>query len=333
VTTVAAIDLGSNAVRLLISRDGVELERRSTVTRLGQGVAKTGELGAEARDRTVAVLRDYADLIDQRGARRLRAVATVAVRSMSDRSVLLDDVRGVLGVEPVVLSAAEEARLAYRGAAADLPVDGQAVLVVDIGGGSTELVLGRLDGRDEAEDPAALVSMDVGSGRLTETQLPSDPPRPEELSNAIAIVQDHLEEALRTLPSIDAVGPPTIVGVGGTVTTVAAVELGLSRADSTKGDSDAVDVVDAALHHFHLSRDAAEDVFRTLAREPLADRVHNPGLPRARADIIVGGCCIVVSVLRRLKAPAMLVSLHDLLDGVVAELFAAEQADRRNGGR
>src|SRR6266540_847549 len=167
-TVVAAVDLGSNAVRLLVSMDGADLERRSTVTHLGEGVAATGELSAEARDRTIEVLRDYADLINQHGAARVRAVATAAARSAGDRSALLGEVRTVLGLEAEVLSGADEARLAYRGAASDLPVDGRPLLVVDIGGGSTELVVGRLNGRAQGEDPAALISLVVGGAAPTE---------------------------------------------------------------------------------------------------------------------------------------------------------------------
>ena len=178
-------------------------------------------------------------------------------------------------------------------------------LVVDIGGGSTEFVVG------DAE-PAGASSLDIGSASLTQAQLPSDPPRPEELSNAIAIVQDHVDDALRSLPDLATTAIP-VVGTGGTVTTVAAVEIGLPvrSGDGTE------DLVDESLHGFWLTRAAAEDVFRTLASEAERDRVHNPGLPRQRAEIIVGGCCILVGLLRRLGAPGLLVSLADLLDGLL----------------
>jgi exopolyphosphatase / guanosine-5'-triphosphate,3'-diphosphate pyrophosphatase len=218
-----------------------------------------------------------------------------------DAADFLAQAEQALGLLPDVLSADLEARLTFRGAIGTLsPGDGP-FLVFDVGGGSTELVVGR----DEPED---IVSLDLGSEHLSAAELPSDPPRPEELSNAISIVHDHLDEALRAAPR--ATEAQTIVGVGGTVTTIAAVELGRPT-DGRPGDP---------THHFFLTRDAAEDVFRTLAREPLADRVHNPGLPPERAGIIVGGCCIVVGLLRRLRAPGLLVSVHDLLDGIVAEL-------------
>jgi exopolyphosphatase/guanosine-5'-triphosphate,3'-diphosphate pyrophosphatase len=329
VSTLAAVDIGSNSARLLVWRDGDELERRSVVSRLGAGLERTGRIDDAALERTITALRGYATLLDRHGVDRWRAVATASARAASNRDELARQVALVLGGMPDVITAEEEARLAYRGAAGDLPRSEHGVLVVDIGGRSTELTFGH-DG-DAFEQT---VSMEIGSGILTDEELPSDPPRPEELSNAIAIVHDHVEEALAMLPTVDD-GPsrPTLVGVGGTITTVAAVELGLPTPGATSGDgaSGDVDVVNPVLQQFVLSRQAAEDVFRTLAREPLADRVHNPGLPRARAEVIVGGCCILVGLLRRLKATELIVSVHDLLDGIVAEL-AADGSGGRVGG-
>jgi exopolyphosphatase/guanosine-5'-triphosphate,3'-diphosphate pyrophosphatase len=198
-----------------------------------------------------------------------------------------------------VLSGEAEGRLAYRGSCVDLPDGvGSPRLVVDIGGGSTEFVLGDSEAR-------AAVSIDVGCIRLTERELRADPPRPAELSNAIGHVQDHLDDVLRDMPAILDVA--SIVGIGGTISTVAAVEIGL------------MDV--SALHGFWLSRDAAEDVFRTLATERLADRLHNPGLPPDRAPIIVGGLCVLVAVLRKLKADGLTVSQRNAVDGICSMLL------------
>ena len=141
--------------------------------------------------------------------------------------------------------------------------------------------------------------------RLTETELHHDPPRPEELTNALGLVHDPSTTSCAEIPTAE--DAPTLVGVGGTITTVAAVEIGLATYDRDH------------VHHFVLTRDAAEDVFRTLATEPLADRVHNPGLQQERADIIVGGCCVLVAIMRRLHADELIVCDADLLDALVAQ--------------
>jgi exopolyphosphatase/guanosine-5'-triphosphate,3'-diphosphate pyrophosphatase len=191
--------------------------------------------------------------------------------------------------------------LCFAGATADLdPADGP-FLVVDIGGGSTELIVG-------STAVEAVRSLDIGCVRLTEKHLVSDPPAPEELSNAIGEATLLFEEVLREVPAF--LAAHTLVGVAGSVTTVAAVEVGLVEWDR--------DVI----HHVDLTRAAAEDVFRTLATERLADRLHNPGLEAARADVIVGGCCVLVSLLRVLGAERMLVSEADILDGLVQSLAA-----------
>jgi exopolyphosphatase / guanosine-5'-triphosphate,3'-diphosphate pyrophosphatase len=307
VRTVAALDIGSNATRLLISQDGRPLVRRSLITRLAEGLNHDGALSAAAIDRTVAALAEHREAIGRHDATAVRAVATGAARRATNAEDLERAVAAALGVRAEVLSAEDEARLTYQGAVGGLPEADGRRLVTDIGGASTELVIG-------TAEPEAITSIDLGSATLTEAELPSDPPRPEELSNAVALVLDAVDGALRVLPDAD--DSPTLIGVGGTVVTVAAVELGLALTDSGGQEDEAHPV----LHGFYLTRAAAEDVFRTLAGEPLVDRVHNPGLPRARAPVIVGGCCLLVGLLRRLHAPGMLVALTDLLDGVAAEL-------------
>lgn len=302
---LAAVDCGTNSTRLLVTREGppgtdpVVLERRNTITRLGQGVHGTGRLDPAAIDRTVDVLRRYRSAIEAHGAVALRATATSAARDASNASEFFAAAEEALGVRPELLSGEEEGQLAFAGATAGLdPADGP-FLVVDIGGGSTELIVGT--GRAEA-----VRSIDLGCVRLTEVHLATDPPAPEELSNAIAEVTDALDEVLRAVPAM--LAARTVVGVAGTITTVAAVELGLAEWDRD------------AIHHFCLTRAAAEDVFRTLATEPLADRVHNPGLEPARADVIVGGCCALVALFRTLGLDELLVSESDILDGLVASL-------------
>jgi exopolyphosphatase/guanosine-5'-triphosphate,3'-diphosphate pyrophosphatase len=211
----------------------------------------------------------------------------------------------VVGARPELLSGVEEGELSFAGATADLPAADGPFLVVDIGGGSTECMVGT----DRVE---AGRSFDIGCVRLTERHLLSDPPAPEELSNAIAEAAGWFDDLMREVPA--ALAARTVVGLAGTVSTVAMVEIGLAEWDRD------------AIHHFRLTRPAIEDVFRTLATEALADRVHNPGLEAARADVIVGGCCALVALVRTLGIEEVLVSESDILDGLVRSL-----ADREDG--
>jgi exopolyphosphatase/guanosine-5'-triphosphate,3'-diphosphate pyrophosphatase len=298
-SVLAAIDCGTNSTRLLISEDGRTVDRRMVITRLGRGVDATGRLDPEAIERTVEVLRGFRAAMDERHVSRLRITATSAARDAANADDFLDAAEAVVGTRPERLSGDEEGRLSFAGATADLdPSDGP-FLVVDIGGGSTECMVG-------TERVEALRSFDVGCVRLTEKHLASDPPAPEELSNAIAEATDWFDELAREVPG--ATEARTVVGLAGTISTVAAVEIGLAEWDRD------------VLHHFRLTRAAIEDVFRTLATEPLADRVHNPGLEAARADVIVGGCCALVALVRRLGIEELLVSESDILDGLVASL-------------
>lgn len=298
----AAIDCGTNSTRLLVS-DGTTLERLNRITRLGQGVAASGRLADDAIERVLACLRDYREVIDRHGVSAVRMACTSAVRDAANRDAFLDAAEAVIGVRPEMISGEEEANLSFRGATADLdPLDGP-FLIVDIGGGSTEFAVGS-DGLEGA------VSIDMGCVRLTEQYLDSDPPTAEELSACLSVVELHLDDVARELPG--SAKARRLVGLAGTITTVAAVEQGLAEYDPER------------IHHFILTKDAAEDVFRTLATESLEDRKHNPGLEPARADVIVAGCCILVDVMRYFGFAECLVSEADILDGLVASL--AERA-------
>lgn len=306
---LAAIDCGTNSTRLLIS-EGVGrhrrvLDRQAIITRLGKGVDATGELDPAAIERTIDVLRQYKSSIDAHGATAVRMTATSAARDAGNAEVFFDAAEAAIGVRPELISGEEEGQLSFAGATAELdPADGP-FLVVDIGGGSTELIVG-------TTDVQGVRSLDVGCVRLSEKHLHADPPAPEELANAISEVTDGIEDVLRELPLAGEVR--TVVGLAGTITTVVAVEIGLAEWDRD------------AIHHYRLSRAAAEDVFRTLATESLADRLHNPGLEAARADVIVGGCCVLVGLFRTLGIDELLVSESDILDGLVFSL-----ADRVDG--
>jgi exopolyphosphatase / guanosine-5'-triphosphate,3'-diphosphate pyrophosphatase len=303
VSRIGAIDIGTNSVRLLVADvDGsgreaklVPLDRRMRITRLGQGVDRTRALAPDAITRTVDVLREYRTVLDGLGVTQLRATATSAARDASNRDDFFDAALDALGVVPELISGDEEAQLSFLGATADLDAPAP-YLVVDIGGGSTELVVG-------TDAPTGLVSLDIGCVRVTEQFLESDPPAPEELSNAVATVRDMIADVPRVVPG--AADAATLVGLAGTVTTVAAIELGLPEYDAER------------IHHFRLTRAAAEDVFRTLATESAAARAHNPGLEAGRVDVIVGGAIVLVSVMRVLGFDEMLVSEADILDGLV----------------
>jgi exopolyphosphatase/guanosine-5'-triphosphate,3'-diphosphate pyrophosphatase len=299
---VAAIDIGTNSTRLLIlDRDGRAVVRRSIITRLGAGVDATRVLAPDAIERTLAVLTSYRAEIDEHGVARRRVIATSAARDARNRDELFAQVEAVVGFRPELLDGGEEGRLAFAGATAGLDPESGPFLVIDIGGGSTELIVG-------TTEPEHVRSLDLGCVRLTESELHHDPPRAEELSNAIGLVADHVDDVAREIPAL--LDARTVVGVAGTITTVAAVELGLATYDRE------------ATHHFVLTRAAAEDVFRTLATEPLVQRRHNPGLAPERADVIVAGCCILVALMRRLRLDHITVSESDLLDAAAANLRA-----------
>ncbi len=308
---VAAIDVGTNSTRLLVAEaDGAgglrTVERLMRITRLGQGVGQAGALAPEAVERTLDVLREYRGVLDAAGVGpgAVRITATSAARDAADRGRFLASAEGVVGARPELLSGEDEARLSFAGATSGLdPAEGP-FLVFDLGGGSTEFAFGTT----EAE---ATISIDVGCVRLTEAYLDHDPPWPEELMAIISVTSTWLDDVARALP--EAREARTVVGLAGTVSTVAAVEIGLTGEDRSP------------LHHFRLTRAAAEDVFRTLATEAHADRVHNPGLEEARADVIVGGCCILVAILRYFALEEILVSEADILDGLALSLLAADR--------
>jgi len=294
---VAGIDCGTNSTRLLVSRSGSQtLDRVMTITRLGQGVDATGRLDPVAVDRTLSTLQRYREVMDRHGVEATRITATSAARDASNRDEFFDAAAKIVGARPELLDGDSEARLSFLGATRELdPADGP-FLVIDIGGGSTEFAVG-------ASQCNGAISVDIGCVRLTERFLQSDPPSADELSAAISVVDAYLDDVVRDVPATrDAA---VLVGLAGTITTVAAVEIGLPAYNRD------------AIHHFRLTREAAEDVFRTLATETRAERIHNPGLEEARADVIVGGCCILVAIMRFFGFGECLVSESDILDGLV----------------
>lgn len=297
----AAIDCGTNSTRLLVADDdGRPIERLMEITRLGQGVDATGALDPAAIERTIDTLRRYRAVMDRHGVERVRITATSAARDAGNREEFFDVAQAIVGTRPELLAGHEEGELSFRGATADLdPADGP-FLVADIGGGSTEFVVG-------TTAVEGVLSLDMGCVRLTEKFLHHDPPQAAELSAALSVVDAHLDDLEREIPQVRDVR--RFVGLAGTVTTVAAVEQGLPEYDPEK------------IHHFVLTRAAAEDVFRTLATETIEQRKENPGMEAQRADVIVGGCCVLVAIMRRFGFDECHVSEADILDGLVLSLL------------
>jgi exopolyphosphatase/guanosine-5'-triphosphate,3'-diphosphate pyrophosphatase len=298
-STVAAIDCGTNTVRLLIGDLPDVAVRELRMVRLGQGVDATGRLAADALERTFAALDEYAALIAAHDVERLRFCATSATRDAANAEEFVAGVRARLGVEPEVVSGDEEAALAFDGAVRNLrSAPAEPVLVVDIGGGSTELVLGTTSG-----GPDAAVSLDIGSVRMHERHLHSDPPTAAEIAACVADIDDHLDRS--PVPLADAV---TVVGVAGTVTTVGAGVLDLAAYDRT--------LVDQAV----LTVDDVHALADRLLAMPHAERLDLPWLHPGRADVIGAGVLILDRVLRRTGVRTLVVSEADILDGIAWSL-------------
>jgi exopolyphosphatase/guanosine-5'-triphosphate,3'-diphosphate pyrophosphatase len=306
VRAVAAIDCGTNSTRLLIADGrGRAVERQMRITRLGEGVDEKGVLADEAIDRTVSVLRDYRETMRRLSVSKGRLVATSAVRDAANRSAFLSAAAQATGLEPEVLTGTEEGRLSLAGAVGDLdPGDGP-FLVVDIGGGSTELVVGK--GPDDPE--LEVVSLQLGCVRITERFLRSDPPTRDELDDAESVIGRSLDTVIEEHPRL--VTAHRLVGLAGTVSTVAALRLGLKEYDR------------AQVHHAVLTLTDAEEWYRTLASEVAVARLDRAGMVPGREDVIVGGALMLVAVMRNFGFEECVVSESDILDGMVAGLLAA----------
>jgi exopolyphosphatase/guanosine-5'-triphosphate,3'-diphosphate pyrophosphatase len=292
---IAAIDCGTNTIKLLIGELPEVAVREMRLVRLGQGVDRTGRLADQALERTFAAIDEYAALIAAHGVppERIRFCATSASRDAANGDAFAAGVRQRLGVSPEVISGAEEAALAFDGAVRNLRTPAEApVLVVDIGGGSTELVLG-------STGPESADSMDIGSVRLHERHLHSDPPTPAEVAACVADIDAHLDAC-----PVDISRAATVVGVAGTVTTVAAAVLDLPAYDPDVIDQSVLAVADV---HAAVER---------LVAMPVAHRLALPYMHPGRADVIDAGALILSRVLRRSPGPTMVVSEADILDGI-----------------
>ena len=309
---VGAIDCGTNSIRLLVADvDGPHLEevvREMTIVRLGEGVDRTGTFSQQALDRTFAACDAYAATVEGLGVERLRFVATSASRDVSNRDAFIDGVRARLGIAPEVISGAEEARLSFRGAIEGLPADDVVMptLVVDIGGGSTEFVLGDRGG-DGAVDVESAVSVDIGCVRMTERHLHADPPTSAEIARVEADVEAALDRAARDVPLDRA---RSLIGVAGTVTTVLALVHGLPEYDP------------AAIHGLVATPAQVEEVTARLLGMPRAERAALSVMHPGRVDVIGGGALVLRAIVRRTGLPVR-ASETDILDGVARSLADA----------
>ncbi|HEX8003257.1 MAG TPA: Ppx/GppA phosphatase family protein [Mycobacteriales bacterium] len=301
-TRVAAVDCGTNSIRLLIADEAngrlTDVVREMRIVRLGQDVDRTGTLAPEALDRTFAALRDFSALIDLHGASRVRMVATSATRDASNSDDFVRGCTAILAVAPEVVSGDEEARLSFRGATYELSGAPGPYAVADIGGGSTEIVVG-------ADDAEQAVSVDVGCVRLTERWLRSDPPTADEVAGAVADVGRALDVVAA---SVDVGSALTFVGMSGSVTTVAALALALEEYDPE------------AIHLTRLSAGIVEDVTERLLRQTREQRARSGAMHPGRVDVIGAGALVLREIVRRWSLREVVVSERDILDGIALSL-------------
>jgi exopolyphosphatase / guanosine-5'-triphosphate,3'-diphosphate pyrophosphatase len=322
---VAAIDCGTNSLRLLIAdvdparHKLADVERRMEIVRLGQGVDATGRLAPVALERTFKALREYAADIEAAKTGAIRMVATSATRDASNSAEFSGGVLEILGVPPEVITGGEEARLSFAGATAEL-VGGDVgrgsdglpspYLVVDIGGGSTEFVLGGADAATGGA-PLAAISVDIGCVRLTERHLHSDPPAAAEVEAARADIDAGLDQVEAAIPVTAA---RTLVGLAGSVTTITAIALGLPSYDP------------ARTHHARTSASKVHEVTERLLADTHEQRAAIGSLHPGRVDVIGAGALVLDRVMRRFGFSELVTSEHDILDGIAWSIAAGEPA-------
>jgi exopolyphosphatase/guanosine-5'-triphosphate,3'-diphosphate pyrophosphatase len=304
-TRVAAIDCGTNSIRLLVADIDVEagtlrdVDRRMEIVRLGQGVDRTGRFAPDALERTIDACRRYAAVVRATGAQRVRFVATSASRDVSNRDEFAAGVLGALGVAPEVVTGEEEAALSFAGATRELAgAVAEPVLVVDIGGGSTEFVLG-------AGTVEAARSVDIGCVRMTERHLRSDPPTAREVAAARADIDAAISLARETVPLDQA---QTLVGLAGSVTTVAAMALDLPRYQPER------------IHHARISADDVRLISARLLSMDHDARAALPFIHPGRVDVIAAGALVLAAILDQVPVDDVIVSEHDILDGIAWSL-------------
>jgi len=299
---LAAVDVGTNSTRLVVAdvvgeRVLEQHAREMVITRLGRGVDRTRRLDPAALERTLDVLAGYAALCARLGVKATRVVATSATRDAVNREEFLGGVRRLFEVEAEVLTGEQEAATTYDGATRDLPGD-ERTLVIDIGGGSTEFIIGN-------RDPVAMLSIDVGCVRLFERHLASDPPAPEEVAALRGDVREHLAEVPGVL---DPGWARRVVGVAGTVTTVTAIALGLDVYDSER------------IHHASVDARRIASTAERLVAMTIAERAALPVMAKGREDVIAAGALVLDEICRTFGFQRIIASETDILDGVLLGL-------------
>jgi exopolyphosphatase / guanosine-5'-triphosphate,3'-diphosphate pyrophosphatase len=315
---VAAVDCGTNSLRLLVAdvdldrTEMTDVARRMEIVRLGQGVDQTGRLAPEALTRMVGVLREYADIIAGSAAQSVRMVATSATRDADNAAEFIRRVKEVLGVAPEVLSGAQEAMLSFTGATVELAADGGGpFLVADIGGGSTEFVLGEAATvaatatAGPAEAVSNAISVNIGCVRMTERHLRGDPPTGGQVAAATADIDAALDKVAGALPVRQA---RTLIGLAGSVTTVAAIAMGLPAYEA------------ARIHHARVSAADVHAVSRALLAQTRTARAAIGVMHPGRVDVIGGGALVLDRIMERFGFDEVLVSEHDILDGIAWSL-------------
>jgi exopolyphosphatase/guanosine-5'-triphosphate,3'-diphosphate pyrophosphatase len=312
-TRVAAIDCGTNSIRLLIAEpDGSgglkDLERRLEVVRLGQGVDASGEFHPDALRRTFAAVEDYAELIKKAdvSTEKVHFVATSATRDVKNRETFFAGIQQRLAVRPDVISGEAEARLSFIGALSRVTPQGEPVLVMDIGGGSTELITGNAAG-----DTDSAISLDIGSVRVTERFLKQNPVADDDLERAIGYIDDLLADS-----SVDFASIGTWIGVAGTVTTLAGVYLELEHYDRER------------VHGAIIPLPAVQQLLNRLAAMTVEEIRDLPSMHPGRADVITGGALVATRVAASLDVADLIVSESDILDGIALELMGSETMRR-----
>ncbi len=301
-SNVAALDCGTNSTRLLITDEhGVTLERVMTITRLGQGVDESGRLSEEATERVFAALSRYRVLMDEYDVTTASMACTSAVRDVSNGKAFLDKAHEILRCRVEVLSGDQEASLSFAGAVVNAPEPKEPRLVVDIGGGSSELVL-EVDGRLES------VSLQLGCVRLTERCLLSDPPTEQNLKAAKSAIAEQFGRIEEAMPSLGLQPRVEIIGLAGTVASLVLLEQQLTTYDRDQ------------VHHQVIGREVVKRWIEILASETNAQRRQHVGMEPGRADVLLGGLLVLDAIMERVKSTELLTSESDILDGLAASL-------------